>query len=506
MTVGRQPWRPSFAAEGRSGGGRGLTDGTPGQKDDGASAEGSAGVDVGTSGDAPGGRPHDRSAGTMGAASGAPAGEGSGNGRDGRQDGKQDAGHGNAAPGGDPGSLQDKAQGTVRHGEPGNARGEASGGGSSGNSGTGSGRGTHGGGEEPAPLLPIIAARIRAQGPMSLADYMTLCLLHPQHGYYTTRAPFGARGDFITAPEISQMFGELLGLAIAQAWMDQGAPAPFVLAELGPGRGSLMRDALRATRRVPGFHAAARLHLVEASPALRAVQRDALSGHDVTWSDTPGDLPEAPLFLIANEFFDALPIRQFHRRGVRWHERMVALDAAGRLQFGLGPDLPDKALPARLVRQTPRPEIVETCPAASPIATQIGRRIARNGGAAIIIDYGEEISTGDTFQAMRAHSHVDPLAEPGRADLTAHVDFGALAQAATAAGAVRTKLVPQGVFLERLGITHRAQALARQMTGAALESHVAAHRRLTHPAEMGSLFKCLGLRADGAPPLSGLEP
>lgn len=349
-------------------------------------------------------------------------------------------------------------------------------------------------------LREILLRRIAATGPISLADYMTECLLHPRHGYYTTRDPFGAPGDFTTAPEISQMFGELLGLSLAQAWLDQGAPDAFVLAEPGPGRGTLMADILRATARVPGFHAAARLHLVEASPALRAVQQQALP--QATWHDRldqiPGDLP---LYLVANEFFDALPIRQFVRDGSGWRERMVGRDG-DRLVFGLSAPVPLADLEPRL-DDTRDGDMVEISPALPALAGEIGARIAENGGAALIVDYGGRGSTGDSFQAVRGHAKVDPLAEPGAADLTAHVDFGALAAAAAPARCAGP--VPQGVFLERLGITARAQALATRLSGAALETHVAAHRRLTHPEEMGDLFKVAALHPCNMPPPPGIE-
>ncbi|MFP4273967.1 MAG: class I SAM-dependent methyltransferase [Paracoccaceae bacterium] len=346
-----------------------------------------------------------------------------------------------------------------------------------------------------------LLARIAADGPISLADYMAECLLHPVHGYYTTRDPLGAGGDFTTAPEISQMFGELLGLSLAQAWLDQGAPAPFVLAELGPGRGTLMADLLRATRGVPGFHAGARLHLLEASPTLRDRQRAALEGTEIAWIDRLDDLPDLPLLLVANEFFDALPIRQFVRAGAAWRERRVGA-GGDRLVLGLAGPAPQPALEHRL-KDTRDGDIVELCPAAPALAQQIGARIEARGGAALIVDYGDWRSLGDTLQALRGHAPADPLQAPGEADLTAHVDFEAIAGAAPCAHA---RLTPQGVFLERLGITGRAQSLARGLTDMALETHVAAHRRLTHPEEMGRLFKVLGLYPRRAKPPPGLEP
>ena len=350
-------------------------------------------------------------------------------------------------------------------------------------------------------LTDHIVARIRSEGPLSLADYMADCLLHPRFGYYTTRDPLGAGGDFTTAPEISQMFGEMLGLCLVQCWLDQGRPKAFTLAELGPGRGTLMADVLRAAKSVPGFHDAADVVLVEASPTLRAVQASTLDGYAPTWTDQVSALPEAPLYLLANEFFDALPIRQFVRDGDGWRERRVGLDGED-LAFGLGPAGPQPALTERL-EDTKSGDLVEICPALPGITAEIGRRIDTHGGAALIVDYGDWRSQGDTFQALRDHEMVDPLATPGAADLTAHVDFEAIARAAAPAAAAR--LTSQGVFLERLGITARAQALAAGLSGSALESHVAAHRRLTHPQEMGNLFKVLGLYPARATPPAGLD-
>jgi len=359
------------------------------------------------------------------------------------------------------------------------------------------------------PLGDLLNRRIFTGGPITLAAYMSDCLLHPAHGYYATRDPLGASGDFTTAPEISQMFGELVGLALAQAWLDQGAPQPFSLVELGPGRGTLMADILRATRSVPGFHDGARLHLVEASPTLRAAQARRLAPWLPTWHDTAMDLPDQPLFAVANEFFDALPIRQFTRRGRGWAERHVACVGGDgdRITLGLalGAPAPVAALEHRLA-DTDEDDIVETRPAADPIVARLATGISVRGGAALIVDYGDWRSRGDTFQAVANHAPVDPFAAPGQADLTAHVDFEPLAAAASAAGARPSPLIPQGVFLERLGIARRAQRLAADLTGEALAAHVAAHRRLTHPEEMGSLFKCLAITPAAAPPFPGTCP
>ncbi len=351
------------------------------------------------------------------------------------------------------------------------------------------------------PLGDILIRRIRETGPISVADYMAECLLHPVHGYYTTRPVFGGRGDFTTAPEISQMFGELIGLCLAQAWLDQVAPSAFTLAELGPGRGTLMADLLRATRGVPGFHAAARITLIEASPRLQDTQRETLTGHKVAWLDSVTGLPDAPLFLIANEFFDALPIRQFQRHPMGWQERLVGLDG-DQLVAGLSAPMQLDMLTGRM-SDTVVGDVVEVCPAAAGIVTEIAERIATRGGGALIIDYGDWHSRGDTFQALADHAFTDPFAAPGKADLTAHVDFEALALAA--APCAVTAMTEQGVLLERLGITARAQALAQRLSGPALEVHVAAHRRLTHPEEMGRLFKAMAIHPKGSAPPPGFD-
>ena len=354
-------------------------------------------------------------------------------------------------------------------------------------------------------LLGHLLRRISAQGPMPLSEYMATCLMHPEHGYYATRDPLGAAGDFTTAPEISQMFGELIGLSLAQSWLDQGAPDPFCLTEPGPGRGTLMADILRATRGVPGFHEAAQIHLVETSPTLRKAQGETLktapATRPVIWHDSVDDLPDMPLFLIANEFFDALPIRQVRRTGDMWRECCVGAEG-DRLCFGLSEPAPLPQLAHRLV-DTREGDLVEFCPAATAIATSVGSRIRARGGVALIIDYGDWRALGDTLQAVQNHQPADPLINPGQADLTAHVDFEALTLATPC---TFTRLTPQGVFLERLGITDRARALAENLTGAALENHIAAHRRLTHPQEMGTLFKVIAFYPDGGTPPPGLDP
>jgi SAM-dependent MidA family methyltransferase len=322
---------------------------------------------------------------------------------------------------------------------------------------------------------------------------MAQALYHPDHGYYTNAKPLGAAGDFTTAPEISQMFGELIGLSLAQCWLDQGAPTPFCLAELGPGSGQLMSDILRATKSVPNFHAAMRLHLCEVNPNLKSEQATRLP--DPTWVTDTTDLPDLPLFLIANEFFDCLPINQYVARDDGWDETIIAA-TDGALTFARRPagavetELPD----------SPAGTIIELSPAANAIAQDIAASIAENGGCALIFDYGNT-GGGDTLQALQNHTKVDPLHDIGQSDLTAHVNFAALRDAIT--GVQTTGPEPQGAFLERLGITPRAQQLASSLTDDALETHIAAHRRLTHPDEMGQLFKAFAITPLGAPTPAG---
>lgn len=347
-----------------------------------------------------------------------------------------------------------------------------------------------------------LIARITASGPISIAEYMAECLLHPELGYYTTAAPFGAAGDFITAPEISQMFGEMIGLSLAQCWIDQGQPEGAWLVELGPGRGTLMSDMLRVLSKVPGAPQALRPCLLEASPRLRSIQAETLAGSSPRWISAIDDLPQGPTYFIANEFLDALPIRQFERGKIGWRERQIGL-VDGKLALGRSPEADLPALHSRKVDTKPG-QIVEICDPAVTVTSAVAARIAEEGGAALFIDYGDWHSLGDTLQALKDHQTVDPLFFPGKADLTAHVDFEPIATMAKQNGLVVSQLTPQGVFLERLGITQRAQSLASELSGHALDQHIQAHRRLTHPEEMGTLFKCLAMTAVGADPFPGM--
>lgn len=357
-------------------------------------------------------------------------------------------------------------------------------------------------------LAEHLKRQIALTGPITVAEYMEQCLFHPTLGYYTTREPFGISGDFITAPEISQMFGELLGLWAAETWLRLGSPSPFVLAEVGPGRGTMMADMLRATARVPGFHEAARVVLVEASPRLRAHQAETLRGHPVDWVARIEELPPGPLVLLANEFVDALPIRQFVRTPEGLAERMVGLGPAGTLAFGLRPGARLDARAEARLAAAPLGAVLEICPLGLSVAATLGARLAATGGAALLVDYGHAGGFGDTLQALHRHAFDDVLAHPGEADLTAHVDFAALARAATGAGARVFGPLPQGALLERLGLDDRAFRLKRAAGEADREMIEAARLRLAGPDEgqMGALFKALALVHPALDMVAGFAP
>ena len=359
-------------------------------------------------------------------------------------------------------------------------------------------------------LAARIARRIAQLGPITLADYMAEVLTHPALGYYMCGDPFGARGDFITAPEISQMFGELIGLWCAETWARAGAPDPVNLVELGPGRGTLLADALRAIRAAPDFRRAVRLHLVEVSPVLRARQRAALAGAvpdpAPAWHDSLDSVPEGPTMLVANEFFDALPVRQFERCRDGWRERVVTLAPDGTsLALAL---VPGGTQAARLIppalRDAPSGSVAEVSIPSRMLAAEVGRRIAAYGGAALIVDYGHARPRARaTLRAMRRHGPHGLLQDPGSADLTAHVDFAALATAAGEAGAKTWGPVPQGEFLKALGIEARTAALCRAATPAQADDIAAAGWRLCAREEMGQLFKALALTPPGLDPPAG---
>ncbi|NNG05333.1 MAG: class I SAM-dependent methyltransferase [Inquilinus sp.] len=351
---------------------------------------------------------------------------------------------------------------------------------------------------------------IAARGPMSVARFMAIALDDPQHGYYRTRDPLGRAGDFTTAPEISQIFGELIGIWLVDCWDRLGRPEPFQLVELGPGRGTLTVDALRAARIVPAFAAAAALHLVETSPVLRARQKATLEAADApapAWHESLATVPEGPLLLVANEFFDALPIRQFQRAADGWHERMVGCEdgPGGALCFTLAPRPSPAAtlLPAARA-DCPIGAVVEYGEAAESVAAEIGRRIARTGGGALIADYGHSRpGVGDTLQAVRRHRYADPLADPGETDLTAHVDFSALAAAARESGAAVDGPVAQARWLDAMGIAARAAALKQRATPDQCRDIDSGVERLTAADGMGHLFQMMSIAPQRLAPTAG---
>ena len=328
---------------------------------------------------------------------------------------------------------------------------------------------------------------------------MALCLFDPQAGYYMRRNPFGRAGDFVTAPEISQMFGELIGAWLVAAWRALGRPPHPAIVEIGPGRGTLMRDLQRTLRQLEPQLLGAPLHLVETSSGLAAVQRETLAGAeaDVFWHDELGTVPEAPLLLVANELFDAVPIRQYVRAGETWRERCVGRDAAGALTFLAGAGSLDPALLPPGAAVAPDGAVAEIAPARSALMQQLAGRLAEAGGTALVIDYGyAEPALGDTLQAVRKHRRDGPLANPGLADLTAHVDFAALAAVARAHG-LGAALLTQGQFLSRLGLKQRAERLAAAGDRGLAERLRGEVERLAGAGEMGELFKVLAIGPRG---------
>ena len=340
-------------------------------------------------------------------------------------------------------------------------------------------------------LAKEIRERIRRDGPITVAAYMELCLHHPEHGYYRGGQPIGADGDFITAPEVSQMFGELIGLWCAAMWQSMGQPQRVNLVELGPGRGTLLADALRAAGTLPAFRDAIELHLIESNESLRTAQAAALADARPTWHERFETVPLGPVLVIANEFFDALPIRQFERVDGAWQERAVTLASSSQaLRFAATESIPVETG----FGCAPAGAIVERAPAREALAGTLAARIAAEGGAALIVDYGHEQSGfGDTLQALKRHRRHDVLDDPGEADLTAHVDFSALAAAARHAGAGVFGPVSLGNFLRAVGIEERAARLRQGASAEQARDIDDALRRLTSAHAMGELFKALAI-------------
>jgi SAM-dependent MidA family methyltransferase len=354
-------------------------------------------------------------------------------------------------------------------------------------------------------LRQDIVELIAQEGPITLERYMTLALSHPTKGYYTTRDPFGAGGDFITAPEISQMFGELIGLFAQEAWRAARSPSPLRLVELGPGRGTLMADALRVARIAPDFLSALDVHLVEMSPVLEARQRQTLANApaQVSWSADVARIPDGPAIIIANEFFDALPVRHFVQTERGWSERLVGMDENDALAFGVGESVePDLTVAA------PEGSIIEIGAIGARIMRDIAARLVAQGGVLLVIDYGyTQTALGETLQAVSRHAYVDPLEAPGEADLTTHVDFAALARAATAAGAKVQGPVTQSAFLRQLGVVERAEALKKRATSEQRAEIDIALARLIGAGDpkrdMGELFKVIAVTHPDMPFLPG---
>jgi NADH dehydrogenase [ubiquinone] 1 alpha subcomplex assembly factor 7 len=353
-----------------------------------------------------------------------------------------------------------------------------------------------------ASLAARLAARIAAHGPLSVEAYMEACLLDARAGAYTSRQPIGGAGDFITAPEISQIFGELLGLWVVAVWQLMGEPRPIAVAELGPGRGTLLADALRAWRVSPNFIDNVSLALVETSPVMAEAQRKALQNAPMPlrWYASLDELPAGPLILLANEFIDALPVRQLVRRNQSWRERLIGTDAKGGFDFTEGPVMQED-------RAAPEGAILETRPAAQRLLRELANRATNAPLAGLIIDYGHaESGFGDTLQAVRGHRFADPLASPGDADLSAQVDFANLKGSAEALGLSSYGPMPQGEFLLKLGLGQRREQLLEKAKPEQKAAIVSGATRLVDPAQMGVLFNVLTLASPDLPPPPPFAP
>ncbi|MCX8503230.1 MAG: SAM-dependent methyltransferase [Beijerinckiaceae bacterium] len=346
---------------------------------------------------------------------------------------------------------------------------------------------------------------IRLEGPISVERYMTMALSDPRYGYYMTRDPFGAKGDFTTSPEISQIFGELLGLWCADLWLRMGRPTSISLVELGPGRGTLMQDALRAMKSIKGLLSSVQIILVETSPALRKAQQKTLESFDlpIQWQSDVSSLPQLPTLLIANEFFDALPIRQYQRKDEKWHERLVGLNEQGNLILGLAPEAE-----AAIEIIANEGSVIERNLIGERIMHQLALHIMQYGGAGIAIDYGHTQSgVGETLQALRDHQFVSPLDEPGEADLTTHVDFKRLLDIAQSQGNAVSGPITQADFLEAMGIRQRGQSLIKSANSDQAKAIISAIDRLTDrsPKQMGSLFKVMSFYHPKMPEPAGFS-
>jgi SAM-dependent MidA family methyltransferase len=349
------------------------------------------------------------------------------------------------------------------------------------------------------PLAERIKSIIRMSGPISVTDYFSLCLADPEHGYYKSRQPFGTTGDFVTAPEISQLFGEMLGVFIVHAWQQHGTPANPRLVEIGPGRGTMMADMLRVIARIaPPLYGILSVHLVETSPNLSETQKTTLASHGdkISWHDSFDDVPDGFMLIAANELFDAIPIRQFIKTVKGYRERVVSLNAEDELVFSFGLASIDPGLLPPLPEKQKQHTIFEYSPAREAVMTAICDRLQRCGGTAVIIDYGHMVSGyGDTLQALRMHEFDPPLAHPGEADLTSHVDFDHLVRTARDMGVQINGCVRQGDFLYGLGLAERANALASKADPDQTLAIAEAVNRLAGDGSgrMGELFKVLAV-------------
>lgn len=355
-------------------------------------------------------------------------------------------------------------------------------------------------------LSDYLKQHIAAHGPIDMAQFMSMALGHPKHGYYMKQDPFGRGGDFTTAPEISQIFGEVIGAWVADIWLQMGQPTPFTLLECGPGRGTLMADIMRATADVEGFHEACRIHLLETSPVLKDVQSANLAAYKPQFHEALASVPEdVPVIMLANEFLDALPVRQLQKTDEGWQERVVCLDKNQDFSFSLQSSLPkdlEGVFPVHIERSAKPGDIFEISLARLFFMRNLCALLRRSGGAALFIDYGHlQSGLGDTLQAVYKHEYISVLDHIGDADLTAHVDFEVVHDVVQKEDVVVWGPLEQGSFLKAIGIEQRAQYLMGQATESQQEDIQKSLHRLTHSDQMGALFKVMGLSyGDGLKP------
>ena len=354
-------------------------------------------------------------------------------------------------------------------------------------------------------LKKIIFSEINKSGPITISRFMEHCLYNDRFGYYSSsNDKIGVSGDFITSPEISQLFGELIGVWLLKTWIDRGRPTSFNLVELGPGNGTLMRDILNAIKKNSDFIKSATVVLVETSKVLKDRQMSLLGNHRPLWVKSISNIPDQPLFLIANEFLDALPIRQFRRERNTWFERSVGISKEGELEFVYIQSSFNKEL-SFLYRNVPNGVTVETSDFAKNILSNLSGKLLRNGGVSLFIDYGYSEGYGETLQSVKQHKYTDPLKNLGKSDLTAQVNFNNVFRLAQRYGLRPSNLLSQRNFLIGLGIHHRSNILAKTLSNKERKSHIKAIERLTEKKQMGDLFKVIGITNREAPKLPILE-